>query len=86
MYVLIYVLIVRLSGSAAVKSKNVCLQLCDNHTYLSSSGIVQLFTQPHPQRLLPSPYFSRIPPIMPRLSKFINVPYLYQSYFIIFLI
>uniref|UniRef100_A0A2H8TDC8 WD repeat-containing protein 81 n=1 Tax=Melanaphis sacchari TaxID=742174 RepID=A0A2H8TDC8_9HEMI len=58
----------KLSGLAAVKSKNVCLQLCDNHTYLSSSGIVQLFTQPHPQRLLPSPYFSRIPPIMPKLK------------------
>jgi len=72
-----------------VKSKNVCLQLCDNHTYLSSSGIVQLFTQPHPQRLLPSPYFSRIPPTMPKLSKFIDLPhfkYIYQSYFIILLI
>ncbi|XP_050432817.1 WD repeat-containing protein 81 [Adelges cooleyi] len=58
----------KLSGSAAVKSKNVCLQLCDNHTNLSSSGIVQLFTQPHPQRLLPSPYFSRIPPVMPKMK------------------
>lgn len=64
--------IIRLSGSAAVKSKNVCLHLCDNHTYLSSSGIVQLFTQPHPQRLLPSPYFSRIPPTMPKLSMYLN--------------
>ncbi|VVC43494.1 Hypothetical protein CINCED_3A014103 [Cinara cedri] len=58
----------KLSGLAAVKSKNVCLQLCDNHTYLSTSGIVQLFTQPHPQRLLPSPYFSSVPPIMPKLK------------------
>lgn len=65
--------IFRLSGSAAVKSKNVCLQLCDNHTYLSSSGVVQLFTQPHPQRLLLSPYFSRIPPTMPKLSKLLYI-------------
>lgn len=69
---MIYDLIfLRLSGSAAVKSKNVCLQLSDNHTYLSSSGIVQLFTQPHPQKLLLSPYFSSIPPIMPKMSKFL---------------
>lgn len=71
--IFIYIFTFRLSGSAAVKSKNVCLQLCDNHTYLSSSGIVQLFTQPHPQRLLLSPYFSRIPPTMPKLSKLSNI-------------
>lgn len=52
----------RLSGSAAVKSKNVCLQLVDNHTTLTNSGIVQLFTQPHPQKIIPSPYWCKIPP------------------------
>lgn len=52
----------RLSGSAAIKSKNVCLQLVDNHTSLTNSGIVQLFTQPHPQRIILSPYWGKIPP------------------------
>ena len=52
----------RLSGSAAVKSKNVCLQLVDNHTGLTNSGVVQLFTQPHPQKIVPSPYWSKSPP------------------------
>ncbi|XP_076671390.1 WD repeat domain 81 isoform X2 [Andrena cerasifolii] len=52
----------KLSGSAAVKSKNVCLQLVDNHTSLTHSGVVQLFTQPHPQKIIPSPYWCKIPP------------------------
>ncbi|XP_031841126.1 WD repeat domain 81 isoform X2 [Nomia melanderi] len=52
----------KLSGSAAVKSKNVCLHLVDNHTSLTNSGVVQLFTQPHPQKIIPSPYWSKIPP------------------------
>lgn len=52
----------RLSGSAAIKSKNVCLQLVDNHTTLTNSGIVQLFTQPHPQKIMPSPYWGKVPP------------------------
>ncbi|XP_012220908.1 WD repeat-containing protein 81 [Linepithema humile] len=52
----------KLSGSAAVKSKNVCLQLVDNHTGLTNSGVVQLFTQPHPQKIIPSPYWGKVPP------------------------
>ncbi|EFN81514.1 WD repeat-containing protein 81 [Harpegnathos saltator] len=52
----------KLSGSAAIKSKNVCLQLVDNHTDLTNSGVVQLFTQPHPQRIIPSPYWGKVPP------------------------
>ncbi|KAL0121651.1 hypothetical protein PUN28_006866 [Cardiocondyla obscurior] len=52
----------KLSGSAAIKSKNVCLQLVDNHTDLTNSGVVQLFTQPHPQKITPSPYWGKIPP------------------------
>lgn len=61
----------RLSGSAAVKSKNVCLHLVDNHTSLTNSGVVQLFTQPHPQKIIPSPYWSKIPPRL-RSSFLIN--------------
>ncbi|XP_036144900.1 WD repeat-containing protein 81 isoform X2 [Monomorium pharaonis] len=52
----------KLSGSAAVKSKNVCLQLVDNHTDLTNFGVVQLFTQPHPQKIIPSPYWGKVPP------------------------
>nr|XP_033329625.1 WD repeat-containing protein 81 isoform X1 [Megalopta genalis] len=61
----------KLSGSAAVKSKNVCLQLVDNHTGLTNSGVVQLFTQPHPQKIIPSPYWCKIPPRL-RSSFVIN--------------
>ncbi|XP_018373789.1 PREDICTED: WD repeat-containing protein 81 isoform X2 [Trachymyrmex cornetzi] len=52
----------KLSGFAAIKSKNVCLQLVDNHTGLTNSGVVQLFTQPHPQKIIPSPYWGKVPP------------------------
>nr|XP_012148258.1 PREDICTED: WD repeat-containing protein 81 isoform X4 [Megachile rotundata] len=61
----------KLSGSAAIKSKNVCLQLVDNHTRLTNAGVVQLFTQPHPQKIIPSPYWCKIPPRL-RSSFIIN--------------
>ncbi|KYN05036.1 WD repeat-containing protein 81 [Cyphomyrmex costatus] len=58
----------KLSGFAAIKSKNVCLQLVDNHTDLINSGIVQLFTQPHPQKIIPSPYWGKVPPRLRSIS------------------
>lgn len=59
----------RLSGSAAIKSKNVCLQLVDNHTDLTNSGVVQLFIQPHPQKIVPSPYWSKVAPRLRSMSS-----------------
>lgn len=59
----------RLSGFAAIKSKNVCLQLVDNHTDLTNSGVVQLFTQPHPQKITPSPYWGKVPPRLRPISS-----------------
>nr|CAD7259629.1 unnamed protein product [Timema shepardi] len=52
----------RLSGAAAVKAKNVCLQLVDSHTALTKNGVVQLFAQPHPQRPTISPFWGKTPP------------------------
>lgn len=58
-----------MSGSTAVKSKNVHLSLVDQHIHLSGRGIVQLFSQPHPRRLLPSPYVGRSPPRLPPAGR-----------------
>ncbi|KAJ8280804.1 hypothetical protein GJAV_G00059160 [Gymnothorax javanicus] len=52
----------KLSGKDAVKAKNVCLHLVDNHTHLASYGVVQLFDQPHPPRLAPYQYSPLDPP------------------------
>ncbi|XP_026082239.1 WD repeat-containing protein 81-like [Carassius auratus] len=52
----------KLSGKEAVKTKNVCLHLVDNHTHLTSYGVVQLFDHPHPPRLAPYQYSPSEPP------------------------
>uniref|UniRef100_A0A493SXU8 WD repeat domain 81 n=1 Tax=Anas platyrhynchos platyrhynchos TaxID=8840 RepID=A0A493SXU8_ANAPP len=46
----------KLLGKDAVKEKNVCLHLVDNHTHLTTYGVVQLFDQPHPRRMVGSAY------------------------------
>lgn len=59
----------KLSGSAAIKSKNVCLPLVDQHTTLTNNGVVQLFTFPHPHKLSPSLYIGKN---APKIFKTIN--------------
>lgn len=49
----------KLSGKAAIKAKNVCLELVDGHTNFSDFGIIQLFMDPHPQKAVkPTKYIS----------------------------
>ncbi|XP_056139146.1 WD repeat-containing protein 81 [Lampris incognitus] len=62
----------KLSGKEAVKAKNVCLHLVDNHTHLTSYGVVQLFDQPHPPRLAPCQYSPPDPPLLGLAA--LNVP------------
>ncbi|CAL8353411.1 unnamed protein product [Lota lota] len=62
----------KLSGKEAVKAKNVCLHLVDNHTNLTSFGVVQLFDQPHPPRLHPYQYAPPEPPLLGLAT--LNVP------------
>lgn len=64
----------RLSGSAAIKARNVHLSLVDGHVHLSARGVVQLFTQPHPRKLLPSPYVGRSPPRLPPAEEHLSLP------------
>lgn len=51
----------RLMGSAAVKAKNVCLHLVDEHEYITNSGLVQLFTYPHPTKIINQSLWTKSP-------------------------
>ncbi|XP_021379977.1 WD repeat-containing protein 81-like isoform X2 [Mizuhopecten yessoensis] len=56
----------KLTGSAAVKSKNVNLQLVDEHKNVTNRGVVQLFNVPHPHRIPVSQRTANQPPRLPK--------------------
>lgn len=63
----------QLSGIAAVKAKNVCLQLVDKHQDIINHGMVQLFTDMHPKRLVNTIYTKPKAPTLNRPILDLNI-------------
>lgn len=59
----------KLTGSSAVRAKNVCLDLVEEHKELRGQGVVQLFINPHPSKTASNPFWNRK---APRIDVFLN--------------
>lgn len=53
---------IKLTGEAAVEAKNVCLPIVDTQQTMKTHGIVQLFTVPHPSKLVDRSYHNEKAP------------------------
>ena len=58
----------KLTGSSAVKAKNVCLHLVDGHSELRLDGVVQLFNHPHPAKKELGPFWGSKAPSLESLK------------------
>ena len=61
----------KLSGSSAVRAKNVCLDLVDNHLDLRDGGVIQIFNSPHPTKNTGNSYWD--PKKAPNLMAYLNI-------------
>ncbi|KAM7343473.1 WD repeat-containing protein 81-like isoform 2-T2 [Cochliomyia hominivorax] len=68
----------KLSGKAAIKSKNICLTMVDQHKNLCQRGIVQLFNHSHPAKRINSVWFNKTAPriqnVFPVIDKKLQNP------------